>query len=129
MTALVGMTSRQLLEAADTLLSEPSAAWEGRWPRAVALLTRQALERAMEELFAVKSPPLMRASFRAQLLALRIWLPTELAGRVAYAWAALTRATHHHAYELPPTAAELGAWLETTDELSRTVAKRVTGAG
>jgi len=128
-TVLAGMTSRQLLEAADTLLSEPSAAWEGRWPRAVALLIRQALERAMEELFADTSPPLMRAAFRAQLLALRIWLPSELAGRVAYAWVALTRATHHHAYELPPTAIELAGWLETTDELSRRVANRGAGAG
>jgi hypothetical protein len=40
-------------------------------------------------------------------------------------WTALSRACHHHAYELSPTAAELGTWLESVDELVRVVAKRV----
>lgn len=123
--ALVGPSSRELLSAADDLLSEPSPAWAGRWPRAVALLVRQALERSMEELFAVKAPPLMGASLRAQLLCLREWVSPELAGRVAWAWTALSVACHHHAYDLPPTAPELAAWLEVTDELSRTVAQRI----
>ena len=121
---LVGPSSRELLAAADDLLSQPSDAWAGRWPRAVALLTRQAVERAMEELFALKAPELLRASYRAQLLCLPVWLPAEQAGRVAYTWGALTNATHHHAYELPPTASELAAWFEVADDLSRTVAAR-----
>jgi hypothetical protein len=41
------------------------------------------------------------------------------------AWTALSRAGHHHAYELSPTAAELGTWLESVDVLVRFVAKRV----
>lgn len=82
----------------------------------------------MEELFAVRSPALMRATYRAQLLCLGVWISPDLVGRVAYAWGALTRVTHHHAYELAPTATELAGWLETADELSRTVANRVAGA-
>ncbi|WP_088948742.1 hypothetical protein [Micromonospora zamorensis] len=31
----------------------------------------------------------------------------ETARRVAFAWATLSAATHHHCYELAPTAAEL----------------------
>lgn len=122
---LVGPSSRELLAAADALLSEASPAWQGRWPRAVALLTRQALERAMEELFHAKAPPLMSASYRAQLLCLGVWVSDELADRAAYAWWALTRACHHHAYDLAPTSGELATWFEVADELSRTVAMRI----
>jgi hypothetical protein len=41
----------------------------------------------------------------------------ELAGRVAYTWSALSYACHHHSSELPPTAAELGAWMEVAGDL------------
>ena len=123
--ALVGLSSRALLTAADGLLSEPDPAWEGRWPRAVALLTRQALERSMEELYHAKRPELMSASARAQLLCLPVWLSPDLAGRAAWTYSALSQACHHHAYDVAPTAIELATWLETTDELSRTVAERL----
>ena len=122
---LVGPSSRELLSAADDLLSEPSLAWAGRWPRAVALLTRQALERSMEELWSVKAPAAMSASARAQLLCLRVYLDGDLARRVAWTWSALSRACHH-SYELPPTAGELGDWFNTVDELSRAAAARST---
>ena len=62
---LVGPDARTLLSSADDVLSTPSEAWAGRWPRAVALLTRQALERSLEELWAANSPPMLRASLRA----------------------------------------------------------------
>lgn len=124
MTSLAGPTSRQLLSAADDLLSEPSLAWSGRWPRAVALLTRQALERAMEELWSDRAPGAMSASARAQLLCLRVYVDPDLARRAAWAWSALSRACHH-TYDLPPTAAELGDWLNTVDELSRSVSPRM----
>ena len=31
----------------------------------------------------------------------------DIVRRASYAWATLSRATHHHCYELAPTAAEL----------------------
>jgi hypothetical protein len=40
-----------------------------------------------------------------------------LAGRVAYAWNALSHACHHHAYELAPTLAELADWIRTVERL------------
>ena len=58
--------------------------------------------------------------FTAQLLALQmVHDDPELAGRVAYAWAALSRATHHHGYELPATASALRSWMAVVGELVR----------
>jgi hypothetical protein len=55
---------------------------------------------------------------RVQLILLRAYLgDTDLAGRAAHAWSALSRACHHHAYELAPTAAELEDWLSVVEEL------------
>ena len=122
---LIGLDARTLLSGADDVLSTTSEAWAGRWPRAVALLTRQALERSLEELWAAKSPPMLRASERAQLLCLRQWVNPELAGRTYYTWSALSQACHQHAYDLAPTSSELSGWIETVDELERTVRDRV----
>lgn len=125
MAALVGQDARTLLSFADELLSTPSEAWASRWPRAVALLTRQALERSMDELWAVKAPPMLGASARAKLLCLRSWVAPELAGRASYTWSALSQACHQHAYELAPTASELDGWLKTADEFERTIRARI----
>jgi hypothetical protein len=59
---------------------------------------------------------------RVQLIFLRTYLgDAELAGRAGHAWSALSRACHHHAYELAPTAAELEGWLVVAEELVRKV--------
>jgi hypothetical protein len=122
---LVGPAARELLSWADDILATPAPAWEGRWPRAVALLTRQALERSLEELWAVKTPAMLQASQRAQLLCLRVHVDRQLAGRAAYTWSALSLACHQHAYDLPPTAVELASWVEAVDELEREVRRLV----
>lgn len=110
---------RTLLELADQLLSEPIPSMEGRWPRAVAILTRQALEMSLDRLWARVSPPMSAASMRAQLLCLPQYMDPALAALTSVAWAELSRACHQHAYDLPPTADELAGWLETTGELAR----------
>jgi hypothetical protein len=58
-------------------------------------------------------------SARAQLLCLPFYLPDdeELAERVSYTWAGLSRACHQHPYELPPTSSELLAWIATVEQL------------
>jgi len=63
------------------------------------------------------------AEYRAQLLCLRVYLDPDLARRVAWTWSALSRSCHH-SYDLPPTAGELGDWIETVDDLCRTVRAR-----
>jgi hypothetical protein len=119
---------RELLDLADGLLTEPPDSMAGRWPRAVAILTRQALEMSLDRLWARTEPPVASASMRAQLLCLPRYLDPALAGRTSVTWHELSRACHHHAYELPPTAVELAGWLETTDELRRAVEARRTAA-
>ncbi len=115
-----------MLSSADELLSTPTDTWASRWPRAVALLTRQALERSMDELWAVKAPTMIRASARTKILCLRQWVQPDLAGRTAYTWSALSQACHEHAYDLAPTTSELSGWIDTVDELERTLRARLS---
>jgi hypothetical protein len=108
--------ARDLLERADPMTA-------GIWPRATALLGRQALEAALDDLWRLRAPGLERCSARAQLLCLPFYLQgdKELAERVSYAWAGLSRACHQDAYELPPTSSELLGWLVLVDRLIASV--------
>jgi hypothetical protein len=109
-----------LLRIARDLVQRPDPRTAGIWPRASALLARQALEAALDDLWKRRAPGLEQCSMKAQLLCLPAYLPkdVELATRVSYAWTGLSRATHHHAYELPPAAEELRGWLETVEEFA-----------
>lgn len=104
--------ARDLLERADPMTA-------GIWPRATALLARQALEGTLDDLWRLRAPGLEQCSTRAQLLCLPFYLPDdqELAERVSYAWGRLSRACHQHPYELPPTSSELLGWLTTVEQL------------
>lgn len=107
-----------LLEQARDLLRGRDDVTTGRWPRAAALLARQALETAIDERCAAEHEALGSCtSHRAQLLCLgRLGDPT-LAREAAHVWSALSRACHYHAYELPPTAGELETWFTIVDRL------------
>jgi hypothetical protein len=110
------LTTRELLYRAIDMLERPTSGTVGLWPRATAVLTRQALERALTEVLSAKVDGIGRASVRAQLLCLRILLDdTATADEVNVAWWALSRACHHLSYELPPTAAELRTWIDVVD--------------
>src|SRR5678810_1077773 len=103
--------ARDLLERADPITA-------GIWPRATALLARQALETTLDDLWSLRAPGVEQCPFRAQLLCLPYYLTGDdkLAERVSYTWAGLSRAVHHHAYELPPTSSELLQWLTTVEQ-------------
>lgn len=110
------LTSREILYRATDLLEQPTSETAGLWPRATAVLTRQALERGLTEALSAKVAGVQRAPIRAQLLCLRIFLEdTATADEVNLAWWALTRACHHLSYELAPTAAELRALIDVVD--------------
>ena len=110
--------SLELLDLASGMLSRKYAMRPGLWPRASALLVRQALEESLTGYWVVKGIPLDRCSTRAQLICLREYLREgDLASRLAHAWAALSRACHHHSYELPPTVEEIKTWMEPVREL------------
>src|SRR6185503_7792901 len=105
-------TPTELLAMARQLLERASPETAGLWPRAAALLGRQALEQAIDDFWHARKMPLESCPTRQQLICLREYLgDPDLAGRVHHAWQALSRASHHHPYELPPTAAELHGWI------------------
>jgi hypothetical protein len=113
------MNSQDLLAEARRLLEHPNTATAGVWPRTAALLARQALEQALDDLWAVRpqTAGLAESSMRSQLLCLTAYLDEDVAARAAYLFAALSRACHYHTYELAPTAAELDRWLTEAADL------------
>ena len=109
-------TPVDLLAMARQLLDRASPETAGLWPRAAALLARQALEMSVDDYWATRRIPLDSCPTLQQLICLREYLSdTNLAGRVHHAWNALSRACHHHPYELPPSAGELDGWLEVVE--------------
>jgi hypothetical protein len=115
------VTTKELLYRATDLLERPTSGTIGLWPRATAVLTRQALERGLTEVLSAQVEGIQQAPVRAQLLCLRIVLDdTAIADEMNVAWWALSRACHHLSYELPPTAAELRAWIDIVDRFVET---------
>jgi hypothetical protein len=109
---------RQVLAMAGTLLERADPDTAGLWPRASALLASRALEAAVHRLWESKALDLRGCSMRVQLICLRMYLgDAELTARASHAWSALSRACHHHPYELAPTAAELRGWLSVVEAL------------
>lgn len=128
MSSRNGPEPGELLAAAHELLAAPTDSMVGRWPRAVALLTRQAIEGSLFDLWRGVNPGVEAAPMRAQLLVLSQNVAPAVAAEAEYAWAALSRACHQHPYELVPTAGELAGWIESADDLDREVRRRLTGA-
>ena len=87
---------------ADRLLRRADPATAGLWPRASALLALQALEASAARGSGSGAPSTSRAARCAtQLICLRSYLEdAPLAARAGHAWSALSRACHHHPYEL-----------------------------
>ena len=116
------MNAQELLDEADKLLTTVVPGTRGLWPRACATLTRLALEKALDDFWAVRLPEARKCSMRAQLLLLPRYAGAEVAGDARDAWFGLARATHHHAYELAPTAAELRSWHELVSKITKAIA-------
>ena len=109
--------ARELLSEARRLVERPGAGTLGLWPRASALLARQSLEVALKTYWSAVAPGTEEASMRAQLLCLEGYLSSAAARQAHLVWAALSRASHHHAYELQPTREELLAWFQAVGEV------------
>ncbi len=107
---------------AHDLLGRADPVTAGLWPRVSALLARQALEASVLALWESRTLDLQGCSMLTQLICLRTYLgDADLAARAGHAWSALSRACHHHPYELAPTAAELGGWFSVVAELNQRV--------
>ncbi|MFF0491745.1 hypothetical protein ACFYTQ_22180 [Nocardia sp. NPDC004068] len=114
MAESVTPTVADRLAAAEELLAGTVTDAGGLWSRATVWLLRIALEQAIDRLWADVAPPLARCSMRAQLLALEPHVGAATAARIAALWATLSRAGHHHDYELAPTVVELRGWYDDT---------------
>ena len=113
------MTPAEVLAAARHLLKGPVPTGPGGWQRAVALLTRQALEQAIEEFWTANpaTAGLVDCTRKTQLTCLPVYLQPHLARQTSYMWATLSSACHYHPYDLAPTASELRGWIDAVAEL------------
>jgi hypothetical protein len=106
------MSTDELLAAAERLLAERDERLARTWPRAVALLTRQALERTIQRQLSALAPSTLEATASVQLIALRqLSSNSKLAREVAWAWDSLSAACHSHGYELHPHEEHLRRWI------------------
>ncbi len=113
-------TPAALLEAARHLCQRADAETAGLWPRAAALLARQAIETALVAYWENRGlPAVIDCPMRTQLLCLAELTGSEPAGTVAASWGSLTGACHIHGYDLAPTANELLGWIEAVEEFCR----------
>jgi hypothetical protein len=112
------MTPIELLTAAQRLLDRPDAKTAGIWPRAAALLARQALEQGLDHYWCSKGLKLAHLGTRPQLICLEAYLSNgDVAARTNHAWWNLTQACHHHPYDLPANHVELKSWLSTVAQV------------
>ncbi|WP_433826626.1 hypothetical protein ACQP2E_31610 [Actinoplanes sp. CA-015351] len=96
------------LETADRMLTTVIRGARGCWPRACAWLLRYELETAMDRYWQRACPEIGQArAQRHKLLLLGHYAGPEIGQRASYLWWALSRAGHHHTYELGITATEL----------------------
>lgn len=109
--------SDQLLRSADRLLKDVLPGTRGLWPRTVALIVRAALELELDAFWSRVQPEVAAAPKRSQLLLLPAYADRAVAEQAADAWYSLSRGTHHHAYELAPTAHELRTALKAVDRI------------
>lgn len=110
--------ARELLQSARTLIDRVSIDTSGLWPRAAVLLTRQSLEVALKTYWSAKARGAEECSTTAQLLCLGAYCgDDDLARRAGQVWAALSRASHAHPYELAPTCDELLTWIDTVADV------------
>ncbi|MEV0895623.1 hypothetical protein [Actinoplanes sp. NPDC049802] len=96
------------LAAADQLLETVVPGARGTWPRACAWLLRLELESVLDRYWARVRPEIGQVQAqRPKLLMLAAYAGDEPARRAGYLWWALSRAGHHHRYELGLTVSEL----------------------
>lgn len=107
------------LRAARVILDRPDALASPGWARSVALLARQALEDAVDAFWARCSPGMQQATWKSRFVALRFYVDDPALARQAHhVWVTLSNASHHHGYDLAPTAGELRTWLDTVSRLT-----------
>jgi hypothetical protein len=109
-------TVHELLTLSRTLVSSDNWATSYWWGRGSAVLARQAVELALEEFWDARAPDMREASGRGQFLAVRLYLNDETQAAEGHAtWSRLSRACHHHPYDLQPSRDEVVAWIDAAE--------------
>ena len=86
--------------------------------RGAAVIARQVLEEAVERRCRELAGTTGRPTARSQLVLLRELGDPEIAAAARVAWDGLSRACHHHSYELQPTVREVRALVELVREIA-----------
>jgi hypothetical protein len=101
------------------MMLRPDVTSAGVWPRASAFLARRSLEEGLRQWWSSQPPiaAIAECSARTQLLCAASFLDNDTADQLTWLWSALSRACHYDAYELAPTALELGGWIDEVGAL------------
>lgn len=98
--------------------------------RCAAILSRQAIELALADLWQAHAPAIRGCHFRAQFLCLPVYLADgDLAAETHAAWVALSSVCHYHPYELTPSQTELRPLLDVARAFAEEVRRQVLRAG
>ena len=102
------MKAAELVSVARELAGRPERRLGEARLTAACLLLRQALEEALDGIWAATVPALAGCPARAQLVSLPYYLPDEAQARdVSFAWYRLSSACHHDSYDLQLDASEI----------------------
>lgn len=95
------------------------AAGDAHSNRASCWIARAALESVVDELLSRRKFETEGATMRSKLTVLEVAYEKEpkVPMRAQYAWTGLSNASHHHAYELSPTVAEVNHLVGLVSEL------------
>jgi len=105
----------ELVDAARTVSEIPDRTLGASRYLAAVFLLRQALEDALDRYWEAIEPGLEDCAGRIQMVSLPAYLDDESAARdVVYCWNRLSSASHHDAYELPPSQQEFDHYLAVT---------------
>ncbi len=109
-------TPKQLLVAANAVLSNDEPVLQGRRSITAAALTRHAIEDSLDSWLTAKGV-VGRSNRKQAFLCLTALHPEpDLARELHYAWERLSDACHATSYELPPIPGELQRWIAVADK-------------
>lgn len=106
-----------------SLLAQASAVLEGATAhsnRAACWIARAALESTVDDLLNAQHNPAPDATMRSKLTVLQVTFGqhNDVPARADYAWNGLSRACHHHAFELTPTLTEVQHLIHLVETLT-----------
>lgn len=107
-----------LLDLADAILDGSVAVPGASATRAAAVIARQVLEDAVERRCRELAGTVARPTGRSQLILIRELGDVDVAAKAQTAWDGLSRACHHHSYELQPSSAEVRMHIRAVREIS-----------